>query len=132
MITKFAEQHRLKVTKDICDEVIIKGRIHDSHIYEYSDDEFGVMFITNGKQAPRTGLFNKFKADCLSVGMTLRQLGDAEGAFSFNPSDSKQAKVAINGIKARVKRTLSPEHAAAGAARLAIARQSRGRVNVNA
>jgi len=107
-ITEFAAQHRLKVTKDDCGDPVIAGRIDESNIYEYGDNELGVMFIT-GNKPPRTGLFNKFRAACLAVGMTLRQVGDAEGAFSFDPTDPKQAKVAIRGIRARVKRQMTSE-----------------------
>jgi len=122
MITEFASKHSLKSVRvgegeDI--ERVILGRIGQSSIYEYSETELGVSFMTDGKKAPRTGLFNIFKAACLSVGMTVRQIGDAEGSFSFSPKDSRQAKVAIQGIRARVKRQMSPKQRQAGAARLA-------------
>jgi hypothetical protein len=118
-IQAFATDHRLKVTKDTCDDPAIMGRIGQSNIYEYSADELGVMFITDGKKEPRTQTWNKFKAACLGAGMTIHQSGDAEGAFSFDPTNKTQARVAIKGIKARVKRQMTPEQASAGAARLA-------------
>lgn len=108
-ITDFAIQHRLKITRDACGDSIIVGRIGESNIYEYSDTRLGVMFITDGKKPPRTGLFNKFKIACLGVGMKLAQLGDAEGAFIFDPANQRQANVAIKGIRARVKRQTTPE-----------------------
>lgn len=112
-ITEFAMQHRLKVTKDDCGDPVIAGRIDESNIYEYSlDGTLGVMFITDGKKAPRTGLWNKFQAACLDAGMTPRQVGDAEGAFSFDPANAKQAKTAIKGIRARIKRVMTPEQLA--------------------
>lgn len=105
MIIEFAAMHRLKSVRegegeDI--ERVILGRLGQSSIYEYSETEFAVSFMTDGRKAPRTELWNKFHAACLSVGMTPRQIGDAEGSFSFNPSDKEQAKVAIRGIKAKV------------------------------
>jgi hypothetical protein len=120
LIEDFVKQNRLKITKDNCGDPIITGRIGQSNIYEYSDAELGVMFITGGKKSPRTGLWNKFKAACLGVGMTPRQVGDAEGSFSFDPTNSTQAKVAIKGIRARVKRQMTRE----SLARLATMRQS--------
>ena len=112
MIAEFAAIHRLKYVRvgegeDI--ERVVLGRIGQSSIYEYSETELAVSFITDGRKAPRTGLFNIFKAACLEAGMTPRQIGDAEGSFSFDPKNSKQAQVAIRGIKAKVKRQLSPE-----------------------
>jgi hypothetical protein len=129
-IKAFATEHRLKLTKDGTAEdadLIIAGRVGQSVIYTISDTELGVAFMTDGKQAPRTGLFNTFKAACLEAGMTARQVGDAEGCFAFNPSNHKQAKVAIKGIRARVKKIVSPEQAAICAARLAAAREARER-----
>jgi len=111
-IRDFAEAHRLKLTKDNSGDPVITGRVGQSNIYEYSDTELRVAFVTDGKKDPRTGLFNRFKAACLSVGMIPRQIGDAEGSFSFDPTNEAQAKVAIKGIRARAKRRLSPEHAA--------------------
>ncbi|MGA7504533.1 MAG: hypothetical protein WBW57_10420 [Candidatus Sulfotelmatobacter sp.] len=129
MIREFATEHRLKVTRDGEDEDIehlIVGRIGQSQIYQHSENELGVLFMTDGRKPPRTGLFNTFRDACLEVGMTVHQLGDAEGSFLFDPMNSKQAKVAIKGIRARAKKRISPEQAAAGAARLTLARMSRG------
>ena len=121
----FARQHRLKTTVDECGDPVILGRIGSSNIYEYADDVLGVMFITDTRKARRTGLWNKFKVACLAAGMTFRQSGDAEGSFTFDPENEQVAKVAIRGIRARVKRQISPEQAMAGAARLLAARNAR-------
>ena len=122
-ISDFATRYRLKLVKDDGGDPIIAGRIGSSNIYEYDDDSLGVIFITEASQPPRTGLWNKFKADCLAVGMTLRQSGDAEGSFTFDPANREQVKLAIKGIRARAKRQVT-EQAAAGAARLLVARQA--------
>src|SRR5438045_419305 len=121
-IFEFAARHRLKLGKDDCGDPVVFGRIGSSNVYDYGDGALGVMFIADG--APRTGLWNKFKSACLEAGMTLRQSGDAEGAFTFSPESKQQAKVAIKGIRARAKRQVSPEQAAAGSARLLLARQA--------
>ena len=112
MIAEFAAQHRLRVTKDACGDAIIAGRIGTSNIYEYDTDRLGVMFITDAHRAPRTNRWNRFKAACLAADMTAVQIGDAEGAFAFDPTDAKQAAIAITGIRARAKRRLSPEQTA--------------------
>ncbi len=121
----FAKKNQLRFTKDAYGDPVIEGRIGESNISEYSATEFSVAFVTEGKKPPRTGLFNTFKAACLDAGMILRQLGDAEGIFTFDPENDAQAKVAIRGIRAKAKRQISPELAAAGAARLVAARNSR-------
>ena len=124
-LTEFADAHRLKVTKDECGDPIIRGRIFESNIYEYDDGVLGVIFVTDGREAPRTGLWRKFKSNALVAGMTIVQEGDAEGAFTFDPADRKQSKVAIAGVRARAKRVMTPEQARAGAERLAAAREAR-------
>lgn len=127
-ITQFAAEHRLKITKDGSGEdieLVIDGRIGQSRIYQHDADTLAVAFITDGKRAPRTGLFNNFAAACKEAGMTPTQIGDAEGVFTFDPNNHRQAKAAITGIRARAKRQISPEQAMAGAARLAAVRQAR-------
>lgn len=114
-IRTFAAEHRLKVTRDGEGEdieLVILGRIGQSQIYQHSDTELGVLFMTDGRKAPRTGMFNTFRAACLEVGMTARQLGDAEGSFLFDGLNPNQAKAAIKGIRARAKRQMSPEQQA--------------------
>ncbi len=112
MIEKFAESHRVKVTRDACNDPIIAGRIGESNIYEHSRGRLGVMFATDGRKAPRTGLYNRFRAACLAAGMVQVQSGDGEGAFTFDPGDPAQAKVAIKGIRVRIKRKMTPEQLA--------------------
>lgn len=80
LIQEFAAKYRLKVVRDDCNDPIIVGRIPESNIYEYSDSELGVIFMSSIKKALRTNLWKKFKAACLDAGMVLRQNGDAEGA----------------------------------------------------
>jgi hypothetical protein len=111
-IQKFATEHRLKLTKDGSGEdieLVINGRVGQSRIYQHDAKTFGVLFMTDGKRAPRTGLFNKFQAVCTEVGMTATQKGEAEGVFTFDPLNPKQAKVAIKGIRAKAKRKVGPE-----------------------
>jgi hypothetical protein len=108
-IQEFAERNRVKCAHDACGDPVIRGRIDESNIYEYSDTELGVAFITDAGKPPRTGLWKGFKVACLSAGMTLRQEGDAEGCFSFDPTNETQAKVALKGIRVRIKKQMSPE-----------------------
>jgi hypothetical protein len=60
----------------------------------------------------RMGHWSRVRRKCLAAGMTLRQNGDDEGAFSFDPSNRTQAALAIKLAGARPKRRLSPEHRA--------------------
>jgi hypothetical protein len=110
-IQKFATEHRLKLTKDGSGEdieLVINGRVGQSRIYQHDAKTFGVLFMTDGKRAPRTGLFNKFQAVCTEVGMTATQKGEAEGVFTFDPLNPKQAKVAIKAFGQRRSEKSAP------------------------
>jgi hypothetical protein len=82
----------------------------------------GVAFVP-GKWTPKT--WGNHKRAAIALGMTLRQNGDSEGTLSFDPANGPQSTLALRIAKARAKRILSPERAAAGAARLAKARLAR-------
>ena len=123
----FAERHRLKLKFDECGDPIILGRPDQTNIYEYSLDgsRFGVMFMTDGKKAPRTQLWRKFQSTCLAAGMTPLQVGDAEGSFLFDPADDRQARVAIKVTRAKARKQVTLERRAALAATLAVARAAK-------
>ena len=122
LIQDFADKRRLKVSKIDGGERIIAGRLGDSHLYQYSSTELAVAFVPN-KWTPKT--WGNHKRAAIALGMTLRQNGDSEGTLSFDPANGPQSTLALRVAKARAKRILSPERAAAGAARLAKARLAR-------
>lgn len=122
LIQAFAQDRRLKVSKGDDGERVIAGYLGGSHIYQYSLTELGVAFVP-GKWTPKT--WGNHKRAAVALGMTLRQNGDSEGSLSFSPANGKQATLAVKICKARTKRILSPELAAAGALRLAAARAPR-------
>jgi hypothetical protein len=57
--------------------------------------------------------------------MTLRQNGDAEGAFSFDPANQVQAKLAIRITGVKRKRQMTEEQRVKTAEILVAARQRR-------
>jgi hypothetical protein len=123
----FAEQYRLRLAKDECDDPVICGRPDQTNIYEYSSDgsRFGALFATDGNKPPRTELWRKFQSACLTAGMTPLQVGDAEGSFLFNPEDDAQARLAIKVARAKARKRVTPERRAALVATLAAARAVR-------
>ena len=97
---QFAERHRLKLCRDKSDDTpVIIGKA--GQIYEYSDDELGVMFITPVSKPARTHFWRKMSAQCVAAGMTMRQCGDAEGALSFDPLNPEHVRLArkLAGVK---------------------------------
>jgi len=122
-ITEFASKHNLqKPTLDPDGTMVIHGKT--GQLYEFSDSRLGVIYssaIKGGsrykdKTAQRN---NTAQAGCLAVGMTLEQLGDLECAFSFDPSNAKQARFAIKTAGAKAKKQYSEAAILARTARLA-------------
>ena len=110
MIHMFAQQNRLPVCREADGTTVIRGRA-GCHLYQFSDSELGLMVLSDAKDV-RSRRWAGICKKCLEAGMTLRQNGDDEGAFSFNPNNRQQARLAIKVTGARPKRQLSPEHRA--------------------
>lgn len=123
-IEEFAKQHRLKTERDVYDEVTIPGR--NGHVYFYGANELGVIFITPATEAPRTAFWNRMSTACTLGGLTLRQRGDAEGVFSFDPANPAHVKLAIKLADVRAKRRVSEVQRAAAVARFAEFRAAKG------
>jgi hypothetical protein len=108
LLKEFADKHSLRVTRsrqDNTDNIVGKF----AEMYEHSPSEFALMLcgIPTG-----TGHWARVRAKCLAAGMSLCQNGDDEGALSFDPTNGKQAALAIKVTGARPKRRLSAEHMA--------------------
>jgi|SRR5208282_3909501 GGDEF domain-containing protein len=118
-INQFAEKYRLKVTKDLCGDAIIQGRLYkDANISEYNDG-LCMCWLTGVRRKQK---FNSILKECTDAGMTVVQEGDDEVIFLFDGSNDRQAKLAIQSVRARVKKTISPETKARLVAGLAMAR----------
>lgn len=110
-IKQFAERYRLKLVRDRFDDTaVIIGK--GGQIYEYSDDELGLMSITPVSKPARTHFWRKMSAQCVAAGMTMRQRGDAEGVLSFDPLSPEHVRLAMKLAGVRARRQLSAEHRA--------------------
>ena|SRR2546422_6391778 len=125
ILTTFAENNRLKVTKDECGDAIIPGKY--GHIYEYGSGKLGVCIMSNSGNAYR---WNKSRAAFIAAGMDITQNGDHEGCATFDPKNTTQAKTAMFYAKVRTRRQVSPERREAMIAILARARQDRQSISL--
>jgi hypothetical protein len=106
MLQKFADKHRLTIRRSDDDgTAVISSNL--GQLYEYSETELAVMFMPAEPQMRR---WASVKRKCLASGMTPRQIGDYEGAFSFDPADMRQVKTALHVINVRRKKCISPDH----------------------
>lgn len=126
-IVEFSTMYRLKVSKDGCGDPIIKGKLYvgshledTCHVFEGYTSGLGVYL--NFKTKNR---WNKARAALLAAGACLRQNGDMDGVFVFDP-ESKHASLVLRLIRARQKRVLSDEQRRALTDRIAVARSTRG------
>jgi hypothetical protein len=115
-LEQFAELHRLKLRRDPDDGTTVAlGR--QGQVFEYSENELGVMYSPGLKNGRGVGswhpkVWNAFRRQAVSSGLTVRQDGDSEGCLSFDPANTEQAHLALKIARVRPKRVLSPEHKA--------------------
>ena len=110
-ITVFAEKYRLNLKRDPQDDTdIIRGNDGRSHIFEYGENQLGVLIM------PETGTSNRWTAARKAfeaAGMKITQNADCEGAATFDPTNPEQVRVAMKYADIRPRRKPSPEQLAA-------------------
>src|ERR1700688_189418 len=100
-LSDFATKYNLRLRKDRQDDTeVVQGR--NGQIYSYGPAELGVMILSPGN--PRIRRWTSIKKKCASVGMTLRQNGEGEGALSFDPENKQHARMAIKAAGVRPKK----------------------------
>jgi hypothetical protein len=104
-LQQLADKYRLTISCNEDGTDVIRSSL--GHLYEYSDDELAIMFIP---AEPHPRAWTSSQGKCLASGMTMRQDGDCEGAFSFDPADPRQVKTALNVLKIRRKKRISADH----------------------
>lgn len=90
-LKEFAQKYSLRVKRskqDDTDNIVGKH----GEIYEYGDGTLAVMLMS---EPPRRGLWVHSRKKFETVGLTITQNGDQEGAAVFDPSNSRQAQTAI-------------------------------------
>jgi len=115
---EFADIYRLKLSERD-GEKVIAGR--DGLIYQYRE-QLAVCFMPISRSVYQ---WNKFRNKAVAIGMVLKQNGDSEGTFLFNPENREQSETAIAMAHCRRRPALSSAERAKRAGRVAIARQSR-------
>ena len=125
ILTTFAENNRLKITKDDCGDAIIAGKY--GHIYEYGSGKLGVCIMSNSGNAYR---WNRTSTAFRDAGMEITQNGEHEGCARFDPNNAAQAKTAMRHAKVRTRRQVSRERREALIANLARARQVRRSISL--
>jgi hypothetical protein len=115
-IKEFAEKHGVKVQRDDCNDAVVIGR-RPSHIYDgFADGRLGLFVWT-----PTARKWNSLRAKLQSVGLTVKQSGSTEGCFTFDPTNTAQARAALKVVGARTRREQRAPSVAQMASRQAFA-----------
>src|SRR5215472_15844937 len=110
LIRQFAEKYGLKIRIDQDQTHIIPGKKVQrtaGHIYEYSDDQLGVMIVMTDLKGPISHYWRYQLPLLRKLNMQIVQNGDGEGSATFNPQNPAQSKLAIKIARVKPKRIMS-------------------------
>ena len=100
-LKQFSELYRLKLRRDECGDFFVGGK--SGQVYEYAPGRLAVLFLGDTKRQ-----WNAAKKKLAAAGFELTQDCDTEGTASFDPEDADQCRVAIQVVKAKPRRVLTP------------------------
>lgn len=122
-INEFASKHSVKVKRDDCGDAVVMG-LRAAHIYDgFADGRLG-LFVS----CPTVRRWNSTKKAMEAAGLIVKQSGSTEGCFTFDPTDTKQARLALKKVGARTRREQRAPSVAQLAARKAFADRRRNSV----
>ncbi len=125
----FASNYKLHVKRNSCSEPVILGKL--GHLYEHAPGRFGLALEAAASDTRLDNTLRARKRKALGEGFQIHQQGDAESILLFDPTDSKQARLAIRLVGAKRKRQPGKPSAAQIQARaLFSARAGRGGPNL--
>ncbi len=101
ILKQFAELHRLKLRRDECGDYFVGGKL--GQVYEYNPERLAILFMGESKRQ-----WNVAKKKLAAAGFELMQDCAEEGTSSFDPADAEQCRVAIQVIRAKPRRVLTP------------------------
>lgn len=104
-LQQIATDYRLRVSRDECSEVIIRGRT--GHIYAYDDSVLAVLLFLSNNRA-----WTYVRRKLVAAGFRLLQDCDTEGTATFDPQNPEQANLAIKVTRVKRRRRVSPATAA--------------------
>ena len=100
-LKQFAERCRLKLRRDECGDYFVGGKL--GQVYEYNPERLAVLLLGDSKRQ-----WHEAKKKLAAAGFELLQDCDTEGTASFDPADDEQGRVAIQVIRAKRRRVLTP------------------------
>ncbi len=120
-LKQFAERYRLKLRRDEYGDYFVGGK--SGQVYEHVPGRLAVLLLGGTKRQ-----WHATKKKLTAAGFQLMQDCDTEGTASFDPADDDQCRVAIQVVKAKPRRVLTPAQRAqlrAATEKAALARNRR-------
>ena len=116
-IKEFAERYKVNVRRDECNDAVVVGK--RGSVYDgFSDGRLGVCVMSTTARK-----WNRVRQTMEAEGFTIKQNGDTEGGATFDPANSKQARLALKAAGIKTRRTAS-------AAQLAVLEAARAQRSV--
>ena len=104
-LAQFAERKRLRIKRDEVGELMIPGRI--GHLYEHDGGVLALMLASpNGDDPSLDNTLRARMQKALREGLELKQRGDYESTFVFDPENKQHARLVIQLVGARKKRAI--------------------------
>jgi hypothetical protein len=98
-LAEYGEKYRIRMKRDECGDSIVGGRF--GHLYEQYAGRFGIVLELPADGTRLDNTLRSRKRRALAAGFVLHQEGECEAILLFDPSDRKQAALAIRLIQAK-------------------------------
>lgn len=105
-LAKFGEQYRVRVKCDECGDSIVRGRF--GHLYEHDETQLGIVLDAQPDTLRSDRTLRARRRRAIAAGFVVHQEGECEAILLFDPSDQKQAALAIRLIGAKKIRKVPP------------------------
>ncbi|HEY0702879.1 MAG TPA: hypothetical protein VGD60_08950 [Candidatus Acidoferrales bacterium] len=103
-LVTFAKRCRIRVTRDVCGEFIVRGRL--GHLYEHDASRFGIVLEVPKENTRSDKKLRARRRRGLAAGFALHQEGDFESVLLFNRANREHAELASLLIGAKKLRQL--------------------------
>jgi hypothetical protein len=123
-LEQFATQYNVKTKRDDCGDTIVPGKVGDI-FYGYDNGKLGVCIMLDTRKR-----WNRVRRLFEEAGMVIKQDADTEGVATFDPTDRKQARLALQLARVKTRRNVSAPSPAQLAARQAFADRNKKALQV--
>jgi hypothetical protein len=98
-LVEIAQQQSVRLKRDKCHEEVVHGKL--GLLYDHDASRFGMVFEASAKSRRFGNTLRFRKRRAIASRFSLHQEGHFEAILLFDPSDAKQARLAIRLIQAK-------------------------------